>query len=68
MHTPTPQEVAHEAREALKNSRETPDEHFERLVRRGWINVRGEITRLLGGDAEPDASSEPMRDNGQGHA
>lgn len=52
-----PQDIAREAREALQKSRETPQECFDRLVRRGWINARGDITRLLGGDAEPDAGS-----------
>ena len=35
------------------------NEHFEQLVRLGWINRQGEVTRLLGGDAEPEPDSEP---------
>jgi hypothetical protein len=54
---PTPAEIAEEAREALRRSPESPEEHFERLVRLGWINARGEVTKLLGGDAEPEANS-----------
>lgn len=44
---------------ALRESRESPHEHFERLVQLGWINRQGEVTRLLGGDAEPEPDSEP---------
>ena len=57
--SPTPDEVAREAREALRNFRETPEEHFNRLVRLGWINLRGEVTRIFGGDAEPEPGSMP---------
>lgn len=55
----TTAELAAEARKALQESREPSHEHFERLVRLGWINRQGEVTRLLGGDAEPEADSEP---------
>ncbi len=69
MNTPTPQEIAREAREALSRSKETPQEHFDRLIRRGFINARGEVTRLLGGNAEPEASVELPNDNGRnGHS
>ena len=69
MNSPTPEEVAREAREALEKSAETPQEHYDRLVRRGWINARGEVTRLLGGEAEPEVSAAATdagkaRDNG----
>jgi hypothetical protein len=57
MNSPTAEEVAREARAALAKSRETPEQHFERLVRRGWINSRGEVTRLLGGEAEPESGA-----------
>jgi hypothetical protein len=56
---PTPEELAREAREALSRRTETPREHFARLVRIGWINRLGEVTRLLGGDVEPEPDSEP---------
>lgn len=52
-------ELAADARKALRESRETPKERFARLVRIGWINRQGEVTRLLGGDAEPEPDSEP---------
>jgi hypothetical protein len=55
----TPAELGEEAMKALRESRESPQEHFARLVRLGWINRQGEVTRLLGGDAEPEPDSEP---------
>lgn len=61
---PTSEELAREAREALARSNETPEEHFARLVRRGWINSKGEVTRIFGGDAEPEPGSEAARENG----
>jgi hypothetical protein len=54
----TPQEIAREAREALAKNPETPKEHFERMVRAGFINKRGEVTKLLGGDADPEPYAE----------
>jgi hypothetical protein len=55
--SPTPAEIAAEAREALArrpphNSRED----FQEMVRLGWINARGQVTTFLGGvvDPEPD--------------
>lgn len=58
MESPTPHEIAREAREALDRSQETPEEHFQRLVRRGFINARGQVTKLLGGDADPEPEAE----------
>lgn len=46
---------------ALRESREPPRQHFERLVKLGWINREGEVTRLLGGNAEPEPDSEPSQ-------
>jgi hypothetical protein len=52
---PTPEELAREAREALSRlPAMTPREHFTWMVRRGLINARGEVTRLIGGSAEPE--------------
>ncbi|HET6882237.1 MAG TPA: hypothetical protein VFI31_18880 [Pirellulales bacterium] len=53
------EEIAREAREALSRCKEKPGERFDRLVRLGWINRQGEVTRLLGGNAEPEPDSEP---------
>ncbi len=50
----TPSTLAAEAREALKTKPESPEDHFARLVRKGFINSSGEVTRLLGGNAEPE--------------
>ena len=52
----TASELAEEARAALAAHKETSSEHFERLVRKGFINRRGEVTKLIGGDAEPEES------------
>lgn len=57
----TPAELADEAMKALRESREPSHEHFAQLVRLGWINRQGEVTRLLGGDADPEPDSDPGR-------
>lgn len=54
----SPKEIAREAREILARNPETPEQHFERLVRAGFINKRGEVTKLLGGDADPEPHAE----------
>jgi hypothetical protein len=54
----SPKEIAREAREALARNPETPEQHFERLVRAGFINKHGEVTKLLGGDADPEPYAE----------
>jgi hypothetical protein len=58
MDFPTPQEIAREAREALARNPETPEQTFQRLVRAGFINERGEVTKLLGGDVDPEPYAE----------
>ena len=40
----------------------TPLEHFRGMVASGVINARGEVTRLIGGDAEPEPGAR--RPNG----
>jgi hypothetical protein len=64
--SPTPEQLAKEAREALsRRPAMTPREHFTWMVRKGMINARGEVTRLIGGTAEPEPSFEtwaPERD------
>jgi hypothetical protein len=59
MSFPTTQDIG---REALTRSPENRAEHLARLIRRGWLNQRGELTRILGGDAEP----EPWADSNGG--
>lgn len=40
------------AREAMKVP---PVERFQRMIRRGLINSEGRLTRLFGGEAEPES-------------
>lgn len=44
MSFPSPGEIAQVARAALETSRDTPEEHFRRPIRCGFINFRGEVT------------------------
>jgi hypothetical protein len=43
-----------------------PREHFARLVRMSLIDTQGRVTRLYGGEAEPeiDKPDELLRQNG----
>jgi hypothetical protein len=52
--SPSPQELAREAREALARNRETSAEHLARLIKSGFLNARGQVTWLLGGDVDPE--------------
>jgi hypothetical protein len=64
---PTPQQLAQEALEALRKAPpETPREHFARLVRMGLIDTQGRVTKLYGGEAEPetDKADDLARENG----
>jgi len=62
--SPTPEEIGAEAREALRDFHESPEEHFTRLVRLGWINARRQVTKFLGGEADPEPNYETWTDNG----
>jgi hypothetical protein len=62
--SPTPEEIAAEAHEALRAHKETPDEHFTRLVRLGWINARGQVTKFLGGEADPEPNYQTWTEDG----
>jgi hypothetical protein len=56
---PTPKELAAEAREAFRRMPpKSPREHFIDLVRKGFINAQGQVTRLIGGSAEPEPNYE----------
>ena len=56
---PTPEKLAAEAREALrKTPPKTGHDLFVDLVRKGFINARGQVTRLIGGSAEPEPNFE----------
>jgi hypothetical protein len=63
---PTPEELAREAREALrKHPPPQGRELFIWLVRKGFINARGQVTRLIGGSAKPEPDYQnwtPERD------
>jgi hypothetical protein len=67
---PTPEELAREAREALrKHPPKEGRELYIQLVRWGFINARWEVTRLIGGTAEPEPDYEswtPERDAAKG--
>ena len=57
--SPRPEEIAAEAREALRRRPpKSSRERFTELVRKGWINARGQVTKLLGGTAEPEPNYE----------
>lgn len=57
--SPSPEELAQEAREVLsKHPPLPPQEHFTWLVRQGFINALGQVTKLIGGSAEPEPDHE----------
>ena len=63
----SPRELAEQAVTALRRARpDNPQELFQQLVERGWINADGEVTRLLGGDAEPELTAENHRQDADG--
>jgi hypothetical protein len=41
----------------------TPHEHFTWMVRKGLINARGEVTKLIGGSAEPEPNYKTWTDD-----
>jgi hypothetical protein len=68
MNLQSPAEIAKEAREALSRVKETPQETWDSLIRLGWINAKGEVTKIFGGDADPEPGSEAARNGyGNGH-
>ena len=55
----TPEELARQAREAWsRRPPRDPREHFTELVRAGFINAQGQVTKLIGGSAEPEPNYE----------
>jgi hypothetical protein len=58
MYSPSPKEIAREAREALARSKDTPQDRWDRMIRMGFINEKGEVTTLLGGDVPPEPYAE----------
>lgn len=62
---PTPEELAVEAREVLRKlPPKTGHDLYVDLVRKGFINSRWQVTRLIGGSAEPEPDYENWTDNG----
>jgi hypothetical protein len=57
--SPSPEELAREARQALQKQppKEGRDLYIE-LVRKGFINARWQVTKLIGGSAEPEPNYE----------
>jgi hypothetical protein len=52
---PTPEELAKEAREALRRRPpRSPRDLWTWLIRKGFINAKGQVTKLIGGSAEPE--------------
>jgi len=51
----TSKQIAEEALRAFAQDTETPEEYFQSMVRAGFINSKGQVTKLLGGtvDTEP---------------
>lgn len=53
-----------EAKRLLREAGKVPPKvRFERLVKRGLIDRQGRLTRLAGGDAEPDPSYQPATES-----
>jgi hypothetical protein len=47
-----------ELKAALDASELPPAEGWERMVRNGIVNREGKVTRLIGGDAEPEPGAQ----------
>jgi len=64
---PTLEQLAAEMREAFrKKPLETGHALYTKLVRWGFINARSQVTRLIGGSAEPEPNYESWSpENGQ---
>lgn len=37
----------------------TPEEHFQEMVDSGLINSKGQLTKIYGGDADPEPGCHP---------
>jgi hypothetical protein len=62
--SPTPEELAREARAALqKLPPKTGHELFVELVRKGFINSRWQVTKLIGGSADPEPNYQTWTDS-----
>lgn len=52
-------QIAAEAREALARNKETPEQYVFRLVKMGFINMKGEVTTKLGGIVTEGGTADP---------
>lgn len=52
------QPTIEEMRAALEATKLPPKEHFARMVAYGLINLEGKLTKLFGGEAEPEPWAE----------
>ena len=52
------QPTIEEMRAALEATKLPPKEGFARMVRDGIINARGQVTKLVGGEAEPEPGAQ----------
>lgn len=48
------QATIEEMQAALGATRLPPKEHFAQMIRDGIINAKGQVTKLVGGEAEPE--------------
>jgi hypothetical protein len=61
--SPSPEQLAAEIREAQrKTPPKTGRELFVDLVRKGFINARGQVTKLIGGSANPEPNYQTWSD------
>jgi hypothetical protein len=52
------QPTIEEMRAALVATELPPKEHFAQMVRDGIINARGQVTKLVGGSADPEPGAK----------
>ncbi len=64
---PSPRELADEMRRVLKETRMTPHEHFEFLVKHGIIDRDGNVLvcRYFRTDLPPDRPDTPIQNGSQ---
>lgn len=55
------QATVEEMRKALFEALDamTPEEHFQEMVDRGLINNEGQLTKIYGGEADPEPGCHP---------
>ena len=53
---PSPEELAREALNRMPLM--SPREYFAWMIRKGFINAQGQVTKLIGGSAEPEPNYE----------